>query len=193
MINVPFNSRNLTLKELGQSDIVSLIDFIKDDESNCIKWLIPHRINDGTKSDKEYASELIDFYRRISRRGLLNSIQILHVYQKHTQKIIGVCNIWRDTQGSPRVATYITPKYRRKKYGSESQFATLKQICAQNPKLSILFAQVEPENKASHRKMLSNGFKKVGSRTFSAPGYTDSAPWLTFARKPIKFKPRTPC
>ena len=182
-LNNEVRTPRLLIRDIRQSDLPALTDFLADGGGAVVKWMMPNRVRPEQKFDEAYATELLDFYN--ARKAHKKKTQILHIFSAYNNEIVGVCNIWKDVQGSPRVAIYIRPAQRRKGFGSEAQFAVLKEICKRNKSIRVLFAQVEADNPASQRKMLSNGYKRLGARKFSAPGNTDPTAWITFSRRPI--------
>ena len=166
LTNKPFHSSRLTFRPTRDSDAPLLSEYIRKDDGEMISWFGMDDLRENKMPNIEKAKKLIGIYKRNSN----HKKQMLHVFKKHTQDIIGVANIWTDAQRNKRVALYLTPESRRKGLGAEAQILIFKEICRKDPKITMHVAQIEdPTNKASIKMFCSIGFKIAGMRRFALP------------------------
>ncbi len=160
-----FHSSRLTFKTASLNDIDAMARYLEKDKGGMLSWFGMDDLESSEKNQNEKAKTVIGVYKRNTRPKK----HMLHICKKHTQEIIGVANIWTDIHGNKRVAVYLTPSERRKKYGSETQKTVLREIERLDSKIQFHVAQVDKGNVSSIKNFCSLGFKIVGARRFSSP------------------------
>jgi RimJ/RimL family protein N-acetyltransferase len=83
------------------------------------------------------------------------------VYERQTDRMIGVMGWWEDDFGRPRLTYFISPSERQHGYAHEAYMAELKEF-ARHGAAAELIAQVAPENHASQNLLLKAGFHDAG-------------------------------